>query len=90
MKMTLEDMLRCPRGMSFEDYQKLLTKINNLKKKIRKLHDELDFIEDGLAVLDNEQYSERWLRKQSEYNDTLDKLDKAKAQLQELEAQLKS
>ncbi len=88
MKMTLEDTLMWPKGMRLEEYQKLLTSRANLMKKLHKLSDERDLLEDGLEVLDDERGSDRWLRKAQELDFIIEQMDKATAKLEAINAKL--
>lgn len=88
MKMTLEDTLMWPKGMRLEEYQKLLTSRANLMKKLHKLSDERDLLEDGLEVLDDERGSDRWLRKAQELDFVIEQMDKATAKLEAINAKL--
>jgi hypothetical protein len=77
MKMTLEEALSCPKGMSFEEYCKSLAKLKRDKKRLYNLTIKRDELEDALDVLEDEAGSERWKRKK-------DELEKVKAQIEKL------
>ena len=77
IRMTMEEALSCPKGMSFEEYCKSLAKLKRDQKKLSKLIDQRYDLEDALDVLEDEAGSERWKRKK-------DELEKVKAQIEKL------
>lgn len=77
MRMTLEEALRCPKGMSLEDWSKELARIKRLRRKLAKLIDQRYELEDALDVLEDEAGSERWKRKK-------DELEKVKADIEKV------
>lgn len=77
IRMTMEEALSCPKGMSFEEYAKSLAKLKRDQKKLAKLIDQRYELEDALDVLEDEAGSERWKRKK-------DELEKVKAQIEKL------
>ena len=77
MKMTIEEALSCPNGMSFEEYAKSLAKLKRQQKRLGKLIDQRYDLEDALDVLEDEAGSERWKKKK-------DELEKVNAQIEKL------
>ena len=63
MKMTIDELLSWPKGISLEEYQKQLRKEKRKRSRIRKLANERDELEDALQVLEDEHGSERYIRK---------------------------
>lgn len=88
MKMTLEEFLMCPRGMRFEEYEKILARIRRLSTQLHKLSEERDFLEDSLAVLSDEVGSIRWQQKDNRLNEVNLKIDKLSRQLDDLEVKI--
>lgn len=76
MKMTFEEALSCPKGMSFEEYAKSLAKLKRQQKRLSKLIDQRYDLEDALEVLEDEAGSERWKRKQQELAEVKAKIEK--------------
>lgn len=76
MRMTLEEAMSCPRGMSMEEYAKSLAKLKRQKAQLAKLIDKRYELEDALDVLEDEAGSERWKRKKAELEDTNRKIEK--------------
>lgn len=62
-KMTIEQLLSCPKGMSFQEYLKQLELDEKKAKRLRRLSSERDFLEDALEVLQDEKGSERYEKK---------------------------
>ena len=58
--MTIAEMLNIPKGMNFEEYEKLLKDKQKLEKQIAKTSKEIDFEIDSLEVLSDEMGSERY------------------------------
>lgn len=79
MRMTIEQILSWPKGMSLKEYEKLLQEQEKTKKRIRRLSNEMYELEDALQVLEDEHGSER-------YNKKARRLEKAKAEIQRLTA----
>ena len=63
MKMTIDELLRWPKGMSLEEYQRQLRREKRKNSRIRKLREEQYDLEDALQVLEDEKGSERYIRK---------------------------
>ena len=81
MRMTLEEALSCPKGMSFDEYCKSLAKLKRDQKRLYNLTIKRDELEDALDVLEDEAGSERWKRKK-------DELEKVKAQIEKLRSKM--
>ena len=79
MKMTLEELLSWPKGISLEQYQKQLRAEKRKKNRIRKLANERDELEDALQVLEDEKGSERYIQKAN-------RLEKVKEDIRRLTA----
>jgi hypothetical protein len=76
MRMTIEEALSCPKGMSFDDYCKALAKTKRDQKKLYKLSIRRDELEDALDVLKDEEGSDRWKRKKQELEEVNAKIEK--------------
>lgn len=76
MRMTMEEAMSCPKGMSMEEWSKELARIKRLRRKLAKLIDERCFLEDALDVLEDEAGSERWNRKRQELEEVKAKIEK--------------
>lgn len=76
MRMTLEEALSCPKGMSFDEYCKSLAKYKRDRKRLYNLTIKRDELEDALDVLEDEAGSERWKRKKAELEETNRKIEK--------------
>lgn len=77
-KMTMEQFLAMPEGMSFQEWWQILDKQEKKEKRIRKLAEEIQECEDALDVLLDEEGSDRWIKWQ-------EKLEKARAKLENLQ-----
>ena len=82
VKITFEELLTCPNGMSIEEWHKVIEKRKRLRNKIRKLWEEHYDLLDGLEVLEDERGSERWQKKS-------DRLTKVNSEIKKYEAKLK-
>lgn len=80
--MTMAEALSIPKGMNFEEYEKLLKDRKKLEKQIAKASSDIDFEVDSLEVLSDEVGSER-------YNKHLQSKQKAEAKREKAEAKLK-
>ena len=80
--MTIEEALNIPKGMDFEEYEKLLKDKQKLEKQIAKASKDIDFEVDSLEVLSDEAGSER-------YNKHLQIKQKAEAKREKLQNKLK-
>ena len=76
MKMTLDEALSCPKGMSMEEYAKSLAKLKRQKAQLAKLIDKRYELEDALDVLEDEAGSDRWKRKKAELEQVNQKIEK--------------
>lgn len=81
MRITIEEVLACPKGMSIEEYHLLLEKKEKRNKRLRRLSQERDFLLDGLAVLSDEVGSDRYQKKWK-------RLQKVKAEIDRLQTNL--
>ena len=81
MRITIEEVLACPKGMSVEEYHLLLEKQEKRNKRLRRLSQERDFLLDGLAVLSDEVGSDRYQKKWK-------RLQKVKAEIERLQTNL--
>lgn len=81
MRITIEEVLACPKGMSIEEYHLLLEKQEKRNKRLRRLSQERDFLLDGLAVLSDEVGSDRYQKKWK-------RLQKVKAEIERLQPKL--
>lgn len=80
--MTLTELLAMPKGLSFEEYEKLLKDKQRLENQIRKAHDAIFDEEDSLEILADEVGSER-------YNKHLEAKKAAEAKIEKAEAKLR-
>lgn len=80
--MTITEALSIPKGMIFEEYEKLLKDKKKLEKQIAKASSEIDFEVDSLEVLSDEIGSDR-------YNKHLQNKQKAEVKREKAEAKLK-
>lgn len=80
-RMTLEEALSCPKGMSFEEYAKSLAKIKRDQKRLSKLIDQRYELEDALDVLEDEAGSDRWKRKKDELEKVMADIEKVLNQM---------
>lgn len=78
MRITIEEVLVCPKGMSIEEYHLLLEKQEKRNKRLQRLSQERDFLIDGLAVLSDEVGSDRYQKKWK-------RLQKVKAEIERLQ-----
>ena len=81
--MTIAEALSIPKGMDFEEYEKLLKDKQKLKKQIAKASKDIDFEVDSLEVLSDEVGSER-------YNKHLQSKQKAEAKREKAQAKLQT
>lgn len=63
MKMTFTELMAWPNGMSMEEYERQLEAEKKKAKRIKKLGEERDFLQDALEVLKDEPGSERYIKK---------------------------
>lgn len=81
--MTLAEALSIPKGMTFEEYEKLLKDKKKLENQIRKTSDTIDSEELSLEILSDEVGSER-------YNKHLEIKQKAEAKREKANTKLKT
>lgn len=81
--MTIEEALSIPKGMNFEEYEKLLNDRQKLEKQIAKASDTIQSEVDSLEVLSDEIGSER-------YNKHLQIKQKAEAKREKAQAKLQA
>ena len=78
MKMTMEELLRWPKDMSLEEYQKQLRREKRRKNRLWKLIEEQYELEDALQVLEDEKGSERYNRKAQRLEEVKAEINKIK------------
>jgi len=78
MKMTIDELLRWPKGMSLEEYQRQLRKEKRKKNRLWKLIEEQYDLEDALQVLEDEKGSERYNRKAQRLEEVKAEISKIK------------
>ena len=81
--MTIAEALSIPKGMNFEEYEKLLKDKQKLEKQIAKASDTIQSEIDSLEVLSDEVGSER-------YNKHLQSKQKAEAKREKAQAKLQA
>lgn len=81
--MTIAEALSIPKGMNFEEYEKLLKDKQKLEKQIAKASDIIQSEIDSLELLSNEVGSER-------YNKHLQSKQKAEAKREKAQAKLQA
>lgn len=81
--MTIAEALSIPKGMNFEEYEKLLNDKQRLEKQIAKASDTIQSEVDSLEVLSDEIGSER-------YNKHLQIKQKAEAKREKAQAKLQA
>lgn len=59
--MTVEELFTMPKGFSIEEYQELLDQKNKLFVKCQNLSNKIEIEKDSLAVLKDEENSDRFL-----------------------------
>ena len=84
-KMTFEELLKMPKGMDIEEYNKLLKKQNRIKNRLTKVSKLIYDEEDSLEILSDEMGSDRYNRhlekKQELENEQVKLLKKLKTTL---------
>ena len=80
--MTITEALSIPKGMDFEEYEKLLKDKQKLEKQIAKASMEIDFEVDSLEVLCDEVGNERYHKHLQNKQKAEIKREKAQAKLQ--------
>ena len=81
--MTIAEALSIPKGMDFEEYEKLLKEKQKLEKQIAKSSNDIFFEVDSLEVLESEKGSER-------YNKHLKNKQKAEAKRENAQVKLRA
>ena len=81
--MTITEALSIPKGMNFEEYEKLLNDKKKLEKQIAKASDTIQSEVDSLEVLSDEVGSER-------YNKHLQSKQKAEAKREKAQVKLQT
>lgn len=84
MKMTFAELLNMPKGMSIEEYTKLLKKQKRIKNRITKVCNLIYDEKDSLDVLNDEIGSDLYNR----HLEKLHELENEKVKLEQLEATL--
>jgi cell division septum initiation protein DivIVA len=80
--MTITEALSIPKGMDFEEYEKLLKDKQKLEKQIAKASDTIQSEVDSLEVLSDEVGSERYNKHLQSKQKAEVKREKAQAKLQ--------
>lgn len=80
--MTIAEALSIPKGMDFEEYEKLLKEKHKLEKQITKASDDIYDEMDSLDVLSDEEGSENYNRHLQAKLKAEAKREKAQAKLQ--------
>ena len=80
--MTIAEALSIPKGVDFEEYEKLLNDKQKLEKQIAKASKDIDFEVDSLEVLSDEVGSERYNKHLQSKQKAETKREKAQAKLQ--------
>lgn len=80
--MTIAEALSIPKGMDFEEYEKLLNDKQKLEKQIAKASDTIQSEVDSLEVLSDEVGSERYKKHLQSKQKAEAKREKAQAKLQ--------
>lgn len=86
--MTMTELLAMPKGMRFEEYEKLLDEKQKLEKQIRRASNTIFDEEESLEVLADEVGSERYNKHLVNKQKTEAKREKAKAKLEQIEKKL--
>ena len=86
--MTIVEALSIPKGMNFDEYEKLLKDKQKLEKQIAKASMEIDFEIDSLEVLSDEVGSERYNKHLQNKQKSEAKREKAQAKLQTIKERI--
>ena len=86
--MTLAEALSIPKGMDFEEYEKLLNDKKKLEKQIAKASNDIDSEVDSLEVLSDEAGSERYNKHLQAKQKAEAKREKAQVKLHSIEVKL--
>lgn len=76
MRMTLEEALACPRGMTIEEYSRQLETQEKRNKRLKKLSYDRDYLEDALDVLSDEAGSPRYREKEKRLKKVKEEISK--------------
>lgn len=87
--MTIAEALSIPKGMNFEEYEKLLKDKQKLEKQIAKASDTIQSEVDSLEVLSDEVGSERYNKHLQSKQRAEAKREKAQAKLQAIMERIK-
>lgn len=86
--MTISELLAMPKGMSFEEYERLLKDKQKLEKQIRKVSDTIFAEGDSLDILSDEVGSERYNKHLMNKQKAESKREEAQAKLEQIEKKL--
>lgn len=87
--MTITEALSIPKGMDFEEYEKLLKDKQKLEKQIAKASKDINFEVDSLEVLEDEKGSERYNKHLQSKQKAEVKREKAQTKLQAIMERIK-
>lgn len=79
--MTIQDLLRMPKGMKPDEWEAEIKRRDKINKKIRKLLSDREDIEDALDVLKDEIGSARYSEKESKLKSINSKIEKLRKEL---------
>ncbi len=79
--MTIQDLLRMPRGMKPDEWEAELKRKDKINNQLRKLNTERYDLLDALDVLKDEIGSDRYNKKKSRLSEVEAKIEKLKASL---------
>lgn len=86
--MTMTEMLAMPKGMKFEEYEKLLNDKEKFQRQIRKASDTIFDEEESLDILADEVGSDRYDKHLTNKQRAEVKREKARAKLEQIEKKL--
>lgn len=78
-----------PKGIDPIEYEKALNKLKQIEGRIRYWNNEKQFAEDALAVLEDEQGSERWQKHEDKRKRAVDNIARLTRQHEEIERKVK-
>ena len=87
--MTITEALSIPKGMKFEEYDKLLKEKKKLHTRIRNLSNKIQDEEFSLEVLEDEKGSDRYNNHLQSKQNAEEKREKEQLKLQQIERRLK-
>lgn len=79
--MTIQDLLRMPKGMKPDEWESEIKRRDKINKKIMKLLIDREDIEDALDVLKDEIGSDRYSEKESKLKSINSKIEKLRKEL---------